>query len=257
MVLVGHRTPVRAGVAHSVTSELPSMPTERCPSSVDHGARRGHTLLSSSRFSIVLLVPFKQQPTPSNMPFLLSPEQQALVQQANPETGLSTDQAAAQRERDGSFNVVRPPVDCPAWLCILLPCISSLRSMKAFSVMKPDDAEVLRNGKWIRYDAASLVTADVIRLEEGDVVPADAVVLQVLSADEFLVDARAVTGDDKPSSAGDDALPIYWGSTVVQGSALAVVTAIGPHTHVAGLIRDGRFPPQPDTMQAIPLRDMA
>ena len=179
--------------------------------------------------------------------------QQELVEKlnANVTTGLSSDQATDRREREG-FNVVKPPVDCPAWICCLLPCIKNVPSMKAFAQIRPEDAEILRNGKWIRYDASSLVTGDVIRLEEGDQVPADCIVLSVESGGELLVDMRAVTGEDKPRSAkvmednGQQqqyAMQLFWGGTVVQGSGLAIVTAIGMQTFVAGLIRDKRFPP--------------
>ena len=38
-------------------------------------------------------------------------------------------------------------------------------------------------------------------------------------------------------------MQLFWGGTVVQGSGLAIVTAVGMQTFVAGLIRDKRFPP--------------
>ena len=181
----------------------------------------------------------------------LSPSQEALVLklQSNVSTGLTTDQATARREQQG-FNVVKPPVDCPAWICCLLPCIKHVPSMKAFAAMRPEDAEILRNNKWIRYDASSLVPGDVIRLEEGDQVPADCVLLHIEEADgEILVDQRAVTGEDKPVSARVDAtghvpgLTLYWGGTVVQGAGTAIVTTTGAQTLVARLIREKRFPP--------------
>lgn len=161
------------------------------------------------------------------------------------ETGLTTDQASQRREQDGCFNVVKPPVDCPSWLCILLPCIKHIPSMKAFAPLKPDDAEVLRNGKWIRYDAASLVRGDIIRLEEGDIVPADCVVVVVHDDTELLVDIRAVAGDERLRSASagcEGKVQLYLGAHVVQGSATAVITAIGSNTLLATLIQEGRFP---------------
>lgn len=182
----------------------------------------------------------------------LSATQQELVEKLNGNvtTGLTSDQATDRREREG-FNVVKPPVDCPAWICCLLPCIKNIPSMKAFAQIRPEDAEILRNAKWIRYDASSLVTGDVIRLEEGDQVPADCIVLSVESGGELLVDMRAVTGEDKPRSAKvvdndqqyTQDMQLFWGGTVVQGSGVAIVTAIGMQTLVAGLIRDKRFPP--------------
>ena len=179
----------------------------------------------------------------------LSPAQKELVEKlhSNVTTGLTSDQASDRREHDG-FNVIKPPVDCPAWICCLLPCIKHVPSMKAFAQIKPEDAEILRNGKWIRYDASSLVNGDIIRLEEGDIVPADCIALSV-EAGEMLVDMRAVTGEDKPRSSKQtadstaQALQLFWGGTVVQGAGTAIVTATGSQTFVAGLIRDKRFPP--------------
>mmetsp|Transcript_6392 Transcript_6392/g.12787 ORF Transcript_6392/g.12787 Transcript_6392/m.12787 type:complete len:212 (-) Transcript_6392:146-781(-) len=187
----------------------------------------------------------------------LSPAQTELVEKlhSNVKSGLTTDQVSDRRENEG-FNVVKPPVDCPSWICCLLPCIKHVPSMKAFAQIRPEDAEILRNGKWIRYDASSLVTGDIIRLEEGDQVPADCIILSV-EPNEILVDMRAVTGEDKPRSSKvvqgtqhEQAMQLFWGGTVVQGSGIAIVTATGVHTFVAGLIRDKKFPPTENLLLA-------
>ena len=57
-----------------------------------------------------------------------------------------------------------------SYLSIFRPCINHIPSMKQFHLVQPDDAEVLREGKWIRYDHASLVVGDIIRLFEVCVV---------------------------------------------------------------------------------------
>jgi hypothetical protein len=187
----------------------------------------------------------------------LSPAQEQLIEQleSNVEYGLTADEVSARREQDGTFNVVDPPINCPSWICCLLPCIKHVPSMKAFRQVKPEDAEVLRSGKWIRYDASSLVKGDIIRMEEGDIVPADCVVLSVLSEGDFLVDVRCVAGEDKPrvSSARPatgtvQPIQLFMGGQVVQGSGIAVVTAIGPKTLLASLIRDQRFPPKDNAL---------
>jgi hypothetical protein len=168
------------------------------------------------------------------------------------ETGLTADQATQRREQDGCFNVVNPPIDCPAWACVLLPCIKHIPSMKAFAAVQPDDAEVLRGGKWTRYDAASLVRGDVIRLEEGDVVPADCVVVSK-EEEEVLVDLRSVTGEERLRTVKKDeatATTLYYGGKVVQGSVMAVITAIGPNTLLGKLIREKRFPTKEPVLEA-------
>lgn len=166
-------------------------------------------------------------------------------------SGYTTDEASQVREsiHNDAFNVVPPPVDCPAWLCIVLPCINHLKSMKAHKNCTPDDAEVLRNGKWIRYDAASLVAGDVIRLEGGDMVPADCVVaVDEEDQDDFLVDQRFVTGQTRPkqvtaNKAGTrNGRTLLMGGTVVQGYATALVTTTGTDTVLGRLIKSGKFP---------------
>ena len=169
------------------------------------------------------------------------------------QNGLTTDEASKRREDDGAFNVVRPPVDCPGWLCIILPCIKHVPSMKAFALLKPEDAEIKRNGKWVRYDASSLVKGDVIRLEEGDSVPGDCVTMQVSGSEDLLVDLRGITGEERlktVASGSDSMTSLYYGGKVVQGSAIAVITAIGPNTLLAQLIREKRFPPKEPILEA-------
>jgi len=165
--------------------------------------------------------------------------------------GYTTDEASQVRElvHKDTFNVVPPPVDCPAWLCIVLPCINHLKSMKAHKNCIPEDAEVLRNGKWIRYDASNLVVGDVIRVQEGDTIPADCVVrIDNNIDDDLLVDLRVVTGQIRPKQLNVNEVStrsrrtLLYGGTVVQGYATALVTAIGTDTILGKLIKSGKFP---------------
>ena len=163
----------------------------------------------------------------------------------NRKTGLSTDEASHRREEDG-YNVVDPPIKCPAWVCCLLPCIKSIPSMKTFRMIKPDDAEILRNGHWVKYDATSLVRGDIVRMEAGDTIPADCIILEVEDG-PMLVDSRYITGEVKPQSLelnpSVDSIQLFMGSHVVQGSGISVVTAIGANTKLASIIREKKFPP--------------
>ena len=159
--------------------------------------------------------------------------------------GLTREEAAARRQDDETFNTIDPPIKCPAWICCLLPCIKSIPSMKKFREIQPEDAEILREAKWTRYDAASLVRGDIIKVMEGDIVPADCVLLSLLEG-EILVDMRVITGEDSPRSIADleNRTPsrLYFGGRVLQGSAIAVVVSIGPNTLLASLIRRKNFP---------------
>lgn len=173
-------------------------------------------------------------------------------------SGLTSDEVNNRRATLGG-NVVDPPIVCPAWICCLLPCIQHIPSMKAYRQIVPEDAEVKRNGRWIRYDAISLVKGDIIRLEDGDVVPADCFVLNLEpGCAELLVDHRLVTGPGEPLSVtptsftqdeveGNDRhhrrrRTLFWGGRVVLGACVAVCTAVGPQTAVAQAIARKEFP---------------
>mmetsp|Transcript_18421 Transcript_18421/g.27831 ORF Transcript_18421/g.27831 Transcript_18421/m.27831 type:complete len:209 (-) Transcript_18421:88-714(-) len=167
--------------------------------------------------------------------------------EVNIDIGLSRDEASKRRQDNGTFNVVDPPIKCPAWVCCLLPCIKSIPSMRRYREIQPDDAELLRDSKWTRYDAASLVRGDIIKVMEGDTIPADCILLSGDS--EVLVDMRAITGEESTREIRSiegyfQPVKLYYGGRVLQGSAIAVVSAIGPDTLVASLIQQQKFPPR-------------
>ncbi|XP_071705901.1 plasma membrane ATPase 1-like isoform X2 [Rutidosis leptorrhynchoides] len=87
-------------------------------------------------------------------------------------------------------------------------------------------AKVLRNGKWNEEDASILVPGDIISIKLGDIIPADA---RLLQGDPLKIDQSALTGESLPvtKSPGDG---VYSGSTCKQGEIEAVVIATGVHT---------------------------
>src|SRR5271163_1386357 len=89
------------------------------------------------------------------------------------------------------------------------------------------NARVKRDGKWIDPPARELVPGDVIRMRLGDIVPADA---RLLDGDPVEVDQSALTGESLPvsSKAGD---AVYSGSIIRQGEADAMVYATGTNTY--------------------------
>ncbi|CAK9329854.1 unnamed protein product [Citrullus colocynthis] len=86
--------------------------------------------------------------------------------------------------------------------------------------------KVLRDGKWSEQDAAILVPGDIISVKLGDIIPADA---RLLEGDPLKVDQSALTGESLPvtKNPGDE---IFSGSTCKQGEIEAVVIATGVHT---------------------------
>ncbi|KAL0379759.1 UNVERIFIED_CONTAM: Plasma membrane ATPase 1 [Sesamum angustifolium] len=87
-------------------------------------------------------------------------------------------------------------------------------------------AKVLRDGKWSEEEAAILVPGDIISIKLGDIIPADA---RLLEGDPLKIDQSALTGESLPvtKNPGDG---VYSGSTCKQGEIEAVVIATGVHT---------------------------
>ncbi|XP_010259861.1 PREDICTED: plasma membrane ATPase [Nelumbo nucifera] len=86
--------------------------------------------------------------------------------------------------------------------------------------------KVLRDGRWTEQEAAILVPGDVISIKLGDIVPADA---RLLEGDPLKIDQSALTGESLPvtKNPGDE---VFSGSTCKQGEIEAVVIATGVHT---------------------------
>ncbi len=111
------------------------------------------------------------------------------------------------------------------------------------------EATVVRDGTVRRIPAEILVPGDVILVEAGDRVPADA---RILDSIRLVVDEAALTGESVPvarstepavvdAAIGDRSSMIHAGTTVVSGRARAVVTATGMTTeigHIAELFGD-------------------
>ncbi|KAH9667307.1 ATPase 9 plasma membrane-type [Citrus sinensis] len=86
--------------------------------------------------------------------------------------------------------------------------------------------KVLRDGAWREQEASILVPGDVISIKLGDIIPADA---RLLDGDPLKIDQSALTGESLPVTKmpGDE---VFSGSTCKQGEIEAVVIATGVHT---------------------------
>ena len=116
------------------------------------------------------------------------------------------------------------------------------KALSALKDMASPRALVIRDGVETRIAGIEVVTDDIIVLQEGDRVPADATVLESVNllADESLLTGEAVPvrksdwdGVVKIIQPGGDDLPfVYSGSMVVQGNGIARVTSIGINTEI-------------------------
>jgi H+-transporting ATPase len=88
-------------------------------------------------------------------------------------------------------------------------------------------AKVKRDGAWSTIAAREIVPGDVIRLRIGDIVPADA---KLMEGDPIEVDQSALTGESLPVSRKAEET-VYSGSIVRQGESEGLVYATGKNTY--------------------------
>lgn len=105
---------------------------------------------------------------------------------------------------------------------------------------------VLRGGEGRERPISELVVGDVIRLAAGDMIPAD---VRVVETKDLFVSQSSLTGESEPvekwaaAQAQENGNPLecnnlaFMGSTVVSGSALALVIAVGKDTLFGALAR--------------------
>ncbi|GJJ03357.1 magnesium-translocating P-type ATPase [Duganella rhizosphaerae] len=139
-----------------------------------------------------------------------------------------------------------------AWGAVVIAIMVVLSSLLAFVQEHRSDlaaerlrslvattASVLRDGKPAEVPLAALVPGDIVQLSAGALVPAD---VRILSSRDLFISQSALTGEALPvekhaqalAAAGVPALELgnlaYMGSTVVSGSAAALVLATGERT---------------------------
>jgi Ca2+-transporting ATPase len=120
------------------------------------------------------------------------------------------------------------------------------RSLEALRELTAPTATVRRDGEPVDVDATELVVGDVLELESGDVVPADA---RLLEETDLEVDEAALTGESAPVSKSSEPVEpdaplaehtsmVYKGTNVTRGSGGAVVSGTGMDTEVGAIARE-------------------
>jgi Ca2+-transporting ATPase len=121
------------------------------------------------------------------------------------------------------------------------------RAVAALRAMSANEATVLRDGERRSVPAAELVPGDVVLIEEGDTIPADA---RLIGSTALHTMEASLTGESLPVSKdvspvgeevdlGDRRNMVFSGTAATYGRGKAVVTATGMHTelgNIAGLL---------------------
>lgn len=115
------------------------------------------------------------------------------------------------------------------------------KALDALKSLSAPHARVIRDGEESVIDASQLVPGDIIRLEAGDFIPADARLIRSVSLKS---EESALTGESVPSEKdadtiveanaplGDRSNMVFSGCSITYGTALAVVTATGMNTEM-------------------------
>ncbi|HEY2364803.1 MAG TPA: HAD-IC family P-type ATPase, partial [Polyangiaceae bacterium] len=117
-------------------------------------------------------------------------------------------------------------------------------ALDALQKMQVPNARVRRDGRVQVVPATELCAGDLLELEAGDAIPADARLLQTanVAAEESALtgesvpvgkEANAPVADD--ATIGDRANMVFLGTTLVRGRATAIVAATGPRTEIGKL----------------------
>nr|WP_228001714.1 cation-transporting P-type ATPase [Nocardia australiensis] len=114
-------------------------------------------------------------------------------------------------------------------------------SVDALARMQSPQARVIREGILTEIDATELVPGDIVRLEAGDIVPADG---RLITSATLETQEAALTGESAPvskdphtlgtadTSLGDRSDMVYQNTSVTRGTATVVVTETGMYTQM-------------------------
>lgn len=115
------------------------------------------------------------------------------------------------------------------------------KALDALRKMSAPQAKVIRDGKETLVESSELVPGDLIRLEAGDYVPADA---RLITSSALKSEESALTGESVPSTKEADAIieegaplgdrktMVYSGCSISYGTGTALVTATGMDTEM-------------------------
>ncbi|QNT75271.1 cation-translocating P-type ATPase [Dehalogenimonas etheniformans] len=118
--------------------------------------------------------------------------------------------------------------------------IRAQKKLEALENMSPPKSKVIRDGEVKEIKSEELVPGDLIKLEQGDRVPADS---RLIKASFLTVNEAPLTGESVPvektsesaSSVSENGNMVYLGTYVTSGTTTALVVATGSRTRLGGI----------------------
>ncbi|APV45245.1 Ca2+-transporting ATPase [Dehalogenimonas formicexedens] len=118
--------------------------------------------------------------------------------------------------------------------------IRAQKKLEALENMSPPKSKVIRDGQIKELRSEALVPGDLIKLEQGDRVPADS---RLIKASFLTVNEAPLTGESVPvektsenaSSVSENGNMVYLGTYVTSGNAIALVIATGSRTRLGSI----------------------
>ncbi|MHB1947788.1 MAG: magnesium-translocating P-type ATPase [Gammaproteobacteria bacterium] len=115
----------------------------------------------------------------------------------------------------------------------------SLVAVKRLQEQVATTTDVLRDGEWIEIPCRELVPGDVIRLVAGNMVPADSLLLHAkdlhvqqaaLTGESLPVEKESIKITTSPKNPAEAINAVFAGSSIVSGTATALVVMTGQNT---------------------------
>lgn len=165
--------------------------------------------------------------------------------------------------RDGSILIIIVIVNAMIGFYEEWKSENILASLKSLVV---DKCNVIRNGKTIEILAENLVPGDIVKLNEGDGIPADIRLIESngYSANEFILTGESLPANKDSLFSTDKTLPVneikncvYMGTTVARGQATGIVYATGVQTEIGKISTSSEKIKSADAPVQIEIKDVA
>jgi len=152
-----------------------------------------------------------------------------------------------------AFSVDMPELGWATWFVILVNAFFSFwqeyradRALMALSSMLPQQAKVYRDGRLLKVPSEEIVVGDVLVVEAGDHISADA---RLVESEDLMVDLSLLTGESMPVECDASPSPVagdsvrrpqnllFAGTSATAGRGIAVVHATGKETQLGEITK--------------------